>query len=306
MAEDTGKGKVIGKTFELTARHKNGHEIPIEISISSVQINGKWHAVGITRDILHRKNAEKDLRAAERSRVLAEMRQRELEASTSAINGLTHALSQKFVALLGYVDFIKMAPGELEYIEKLDVIIQDIQNYFDVFNLFRFGIVDYGMVNVAELATAALESLSEKSSANGSQIHLIIGKKLRAQEIKTSQAALSLILKEPLKNALDAIQQGGEATLSLNEKSREGKEGFEIRTIDSGKGIAPEVADKIFRPFFSTDPFGMAKKRGLSLALVQRAVHLLGGEIEVDSQPGKGTAFKVWLPMDTPKEDMRG
>jgi PAS domain S-box-containing protein len=307
LFSETGKGKVIGKTLALEARHKDGHKVPVELSVSAVEINGGWHAVGIVRDITQRQQAEKDLRAAERSRVLMEMRHRELEASTSAINGLTHALSQKFVALLGYVDFIKMEPDNLRYLNKLDAIIEDIQKYFDFFNLFRFGIVDYGMVNVAELASATFKHVYDTGPVNGSQAHLIVAKTLKGREIKTSAAAFSLILEHPLRNAFDAIKEGGEVVLSLNEGSKNGIEGIELRTIDNGKGIAPDVGEKIFRPFYSTDPDGMARKRGLSLALVQRAVLLLGGEIAVESEPGKGTSFSVWLPLDPPKrEDIRG
>jgi PAS domain S-box-containing protein len=303
--KQTGKGRVIGKTLELAVKNKDGGEFPIELSVSSVQINGNWHAVGIARDISQRKQTEKALREGERSRMMAEMLQRELEASTSAINGLIHALSQKFLALIGYVDLLKIYPDNPHFLASLEEITNDIQTYFEVFNLFRFGLVDNRLVNVAELATTTFENFCRETSLNDSRAHLILANDLK--EVNAPLAALSLILDAPLRNAFDAIQEGGEVTLSLNEKSRYWVEGIEIRIIDNGKGIAPEVEEKIFRPFFSTDPFGAAKKRGLSLTLVHRAVHLLRGEIEVESAPGKGTTFKVWIPKNPPKsEDFRG
>ena len=54
----TGEGAAIGKTLELTALHKDGHEFPIDISLSAIQIGEEWHAVGIVRDITERKRAE--------------------------------------------------------------------------------------------------------------------------------------------------------------------------------------------------------------------------------------------------------
>ncbi len=60
--KNTGKGKVVGKTLELKAKRKDGEEFPIELSMSSVKIKGKWNAVGIVRDITNRKNAEKQLK----------------------------------------------------------------------------------------------------------------------------------------------------------------------------------------------------------------------------------------------------
>ena len=56
----TGEGGAVGKTLELSALHSDGHEIPVELSLSALQIGGRWHAVGLVRDITERKLAEKE------------------------------------------------------------------------------------------------------------------------------------------------------------------------------------------------------------------------------------------------------
>ena len=61
----SGTGSVVGRTVELSARHKQGHEVPIELSIASVRFKDRWHAVGILRDIADRKQAEMALRDSE-------------------------------------------------------------------------------------------------------------------------------------------------------------------------------------------------------------------------------------------------
>jgi PAS domain S-box-containing protein len=61
----TGRGNAIGKSLELAARRKDGREIAIELSLSAVSLNGRWHAVGILRDITQRKLAEQALRDSE-------------------------------------------------------------------------------------------------------------------------------------------------------------------------------------------------------------------------------------------------
>ncbi len=58
----TGKGPVVGKTLELSAIRKDGMEFPIELSVSSVKVQGKWHSIGILRDITERKRAEEELK----------------------------------------------------------------------------------------------------------------------------------------------------------------------------------------------------------------------------------------------------
>jgi PAS domain S-box-containing protein len=61
----TGRGNAVGKTVELAARRKDGREIAIDLSLSAVSLNGRWHAVGILRDITYRKQAERALRNSE-------------------------------------------------------------------------------------------------------------------------------------------------------------------------------------------------------------------------------------------------
>lgn len=58
----TGQGALIGKTIETVALHKDGREIPVDLSVSSLRLDGRWHAVGILRDISERKHAEQELR----------------------------------------------------------------------------------------------------------------------------------------------------------------------------------------------------------------------------------------------------
>ena len=60
--QQTGSGKIIGETTELEAYHKDGHAFPVELSISSIHLQGAWHAVGIMRDITERKRMEEEIR----------------------------------------------------------------------------------------------------------------------------------------------------------------------------------------------------------------------------------------------------
>ncbi|MGA3079122.1 MAG: ATP-binding protein, partial [Bryobacteraceae bacterium] len=67
----------------------------------------------------------------------------------------------------------------------------------------------------------------------------------------------------------------------------------EISVIDRGSGIDPKLIDTIFNPFFTTKPDGV----GLGLAICSKIVDQHGGKIAVESQPGKGSVFRVYLPM---------
>ena len=92
-----------------------------------------------------------------------------------------------------------------------------------------------------------------------------------------------------LANAAQATAPGGAVTV----KTRPADGNAEISVIDRGSGIDPKLIDTIFNPFFTTKPDGV----GLGLAICSKIVDQHGGKIAVESQPGKGSVFRVYLPM---------
>jgi signal transduction histidine kinase len=97
------------------------------------------------------------------------------------------------------------------------------------------------------------------------------------------QALLNLML-----NAEQAMPQGGELTiLGMKEPGH-----VVLNLIDTGKGMAPEVLAKIFRPFFSTKPGGS----GLGLPTTKKIIVAHGGTLDAESEPGRGTKFTIRLP----------
>lgn len=101
------------------------------------------------------------------------------------------------------------------------------------------------------------------------------------------QALLNLLL-----NAQQAMPDGGEITVQAGAEG----DGVTLSVIDAGKGMTPEVAAKVFRPFFSTRPGGT----GLGLATTRKIVEAHGGTIEVQSEVGRGSKFTLRLPAAKP------
>ena len=92
-----------------------------------------------------------------------------------------------------------------------------------------------------------------------------------------------------LANAAQATAPGGAVTV----KTRLVDGNAEISVIDRGSGIDPKLIDTIFNPFFTTKPEGV----GLGLAICSKIVDQHGGKIAVESEPGKGSVFRVYLPL---------
>ena len=92
-------------------------------------------------------------------------------------------------------------------------------------------------------------------------------------------------------NAIEAMDSGG--TLSYEFGVSDGDGGCEVRIVDTGIGISPELREKIFQLYFTTKPQGT----GIGLAMTFRAIQLHGGAIEIESEPGRGSTFRIVLPL---------
>jgi len=115
-------------------------------------------------------------------------------------------------------------------------------------------------------------------------------------------------------NARDAMPDGGTLTIKtanvsaqeaekLSYKGMPAADYVRIDVTDTGTGIPPEIVDKIFEPFFSTKEVG--KGTGLGLSTVYGIVKQTGGFIYVDSEPGFGTSFRIFLPRHHPEHDIQ-
>ena len=98
-------------------------------------------------------------------------------------------------------------------------------------------------------------------------------------------------------NAVQAMPEGGQLSVETGIEQRAGGDGVFIRVADTGQGIAAENLRHIFEPFFTTKRTG--EGTGLGLAVSYGIVAEHGGDISVESRPGEGAVFRVWLPVAT-------
>jgi len=118
-----------------------------------------------------------------------------------------------------------------------------------------------------------------------------LGRQLPLAPIDATQMQQMLV--NLIKNAMQSMTKGGTLTLATGESS----EGVWLSVADTGCGIADEQLKRIFEPFYTTKKKGT----GLGLMIVQRIVRAHNGRIELDSRTGRGTVFRIWLPLHEPK-----
>ncbi len=115
-------------------------------------------------------------------------------------------------------------------------------------------------------------------------------------EIQCMPSQLNQVIMNLLVNAGHAIEERGTITIQTGHRGKQ----IWLCIRDTGKGISPENIGRLFDPFFTTKPVG--EGTGLGLSLSYGIVQKHGGRIEVESKPGEGSSFTVWLPIESPKE----
>lgn len=116
-------------------------------------------------------------------------------------------------------------------------------------------------------------------------------------EIECLPSQLNQVFMNLLVNAAHAIEERGTITIRTGSQADQ----VWVEVSDTGKGISPEHIKKIFDPFFTTKPIG--KGTGLGLSLSYGIIQKHHGRFEVQSEVGKGTTFRVWLPVSQPAAD---
>jgi PAS domain S-box-containing protein len=138
-----------------------------------------------------------------------------------------------------------------------------------------------------EVVQKSLALLQPELDNRGLDVKTKLARPLPAVPADATQ--MQQVLVNLMKNAMQAMTRGGTLTLQTGE----GEDGVWFSVADTGSGIPPEQMNRIFEPFFTTKKKGT----GLGLMIVQRIVRAHGGRIELESHAGRGTTFRVWLPL---------
>ncbi len=295
-----------GARLERMHRRKDGSVLPVEISSKNVAFDNQRYHVAFVRDISARLKA-----VEEREKIEAQLIQsQKMESVGRLAGGIAHDFNNMLGVILGYSELIKakLAPHDpvihdLEKIQDAAMRSQDITQQLLAFS--RKQVFEPKVFNVNELISNFANSLSRLI---GEDITL---KFLPCQDIaniKFDPTKVEQILMNLAVNARDAMPKGGyltfeTANVNLDEAYCREHIGFipgefaQISVSDNGIGMDAETISHIFEPFFTTKEIG--KGTGLGLATVYGIVKQGGGFINCYSEPGRGTTFKIYLPVST-------
>ena len=254
----------------------------------------------LQESIYQLRETEMELNARMQAQRLAENRlvqAAKLAAVGEMAAGIAHELNNPLTSVTGFAELVmdEMAEDSPSR-EDMDLVLRESRRARDVVR----RLLDFARQSDSAHANASLNRVVEDVitlsrhliHANGVELRLSLQDDLPwvlMDENQMKQVLLNLV-----HNALQAMPDGGQMEITTAEAKKIGREGITVTVKDDGVGISPEDQTRIFEPFFTTknDRGGT----GLGLSVTYGIVSEHGGEIELISEPDKGSTFKVWLP----------
>jgi signal transduction histidine kinase len=220
-------------------------------------------------------------------------------------SGIAHEIRNPLNYISLAIDHLKteMLPscGEKreELVELTDKIKEEVRraNYM-VLNFMNYGRplkLRRALVPYEEILSKVLPLLNDRLTEQRIRIELDINARLPL--LWVDQELLRNCILNFINNAAQAMNDGG--TICLGATLDESSGRVQLTFSDQGSGILPEDIAKIFQPYFTTKDVGI----GLGLAITERIIKEHGGEIQVESSPGRGTTFTVLLPLQQEQQE---
>jgi PAS domain S-box-containing protein len=272
----------------VTCLTRGRQRFPAHLAVSCV-FDGQGRllgTVGVLRDLTEQVATQQRLIQREKLASLGEMAAGVAHEIRNPLGGIKMAtrLLSSGLATGGRIPQ-EMAHSILQGISEIEGIIADLLDYA------RDTRLDYGEYPLGRM----LASVVAASAAEAEQR----GVRVTAEGLDTEVAAvvdgprLRQVFANVVKNALEATERQADPRVAVRLSVRDSVAVVEV--ADNGTGMTPEQRDKIFLPFFTTKPTGT----GLGMAIVKKIMDLHGGEIEIDTAPGRGTTVRLVIPRAT-------
>jgi PAS domain S-box-containing protein len=297
-AAEQARSSGVGNRVEYRIRHKNGEWRVLESTASAVSsLDGKVEKlVIVNRDITERRRLEQQL-------VLSH----KLEAIGRLSGGVAHDFNNLLGVIIGYAEALQQDPaGNESYREAIDEILKAGHRAASLTQqLLAFSRKQVLEPKILDLNAVVGDIEKMLRRLIGEDIELKIISAADLGKVKADRGQIDQVIMNLAVNARDAMPRGGllkieTCNVELREEDRKNRQYVVpghyvmLAVTDAGTGMDAEVQSHIFEPFFTTKEMG--KGTGLGLATVYGVIKQSGGYIWVESGPGRGASFKIYLP----------
>ena len=301
--------------YETIRRRKDGRRFDISLTVSPIR-DAKGNIVGaskIARDISGRKRVEDALRQSEQKlRQQAQELEQQLIMSGRLVSlgevtaSMAHEFNNPLGIIMGFVEDMLSGinPADPNY-RALQIIDEESKRCRQIVR----DLMEYARPRSTEFCSTSITDAIEKTlQLVENRLYkqkVTVEKRLDPDlpRIQADSQQLEQVLVNLYLNAIDAMPEGGKLVVEAKTTRSDSRGPIAVITVaDTGFGIEKTDLPKVFQPFFT------AKKRrgmGLGLPICQRIVKNHNGRIEVESEPGKGTLFNIYLPSEQEDADNR-
>jgi PAS domain S-box-containing protein len=291
---ETGEAPVVNQRLELMALHREGHEFPIEITITRPVPTGPGYFFGaFLRDISVRKRQEEELRHAKETAEAA------TRAKSEFLANMSHELRTPLNGVLGYAQLLQRDPvlsaSQREGLETISrcgsYLLELINDVLDLSRIEAERIVHEPVVTELHQLLVDIDRVvgplaGRKGLPLVLEIHADVPRRVMVDRRHLRQVLLNL-----LGNGIK-FTSAGEVRLTITHAG----DRLQFDVTDTGLGIEPEHRHEIFDAFRQTKTGASAGGTGLGLTISRRLVRAMGGELDVESSVGRGSRFFFTLP----------
>ncbi len=279
----------MGSGLKLTARRKDGYEIPVEISLGYVRTMNGLLAMSFVMDITQRRQAEerqaqllKELESVNQElRDFAYVVSHDLKAPLRAINSLAEWLSQD------YADQLDTDGQEL-----IDLLMNRVKR---MHNLIE-GVLQYsrvGRIQEEHVAIDMNQLIREVIDLIAPPPHMTITIAHPLPTITAERTRVAQVFQNLISNAVKYMDKP-EGEIKID--SVNAGDFWQFSVADNGPGIEARYFDKIFQLFQTLHPRDEFESTGVGLAVVKKTIELYGGKVWIESEVGEGSTFFLTLP----------
>ncbi|QWV97487.1 PAS domain-containing protein [Geomonas nitrogeniifigens] len=281
---------------EFAARHVSGRTLWLSDASAPLRNSsgGVIGIIGTVRDVTERRGIEEQLRQAQK-----------LESVGRLAGGVAHDFNNKLTVILGNAELAARQAAGDALLEHLRQIVKAAEQSRDITTQLLAFSRQQVVVPKCVQVNAMLEELKKSlGRLIGEHVAIVLVPGDRLWNISIDPVQLDQIVMNLAVNARDAMPQGGTITLETSNVQLEGPPplhpevpgGSYVRIVcrDTGAGMDAETRAHVFEPFYTTK--GQGKGTGLGLATVYGIVRQNGGFIDLETEPGRGSAFSIHLP----------